>query len=70
MGERKLIKDIATINTEELKDALSLLKYDLEQDEKMYAKWKDARLLEYIEEKRQSIQAIKEELRSRLRLHG
>jgi len=65
-----LIKDIATINTEELKDALSLFKYDLEQDEKMYAKWKDARLLEYIEEKRQSIQAIKEELRRRLRLHG
>jgi len=65
-----LIKDIATINTEELKEALSLLKYDLEEDEKMYARWKDARLLEYIEDKRQSIQVIKEELRRRLRLHG
>ena len=63
-----MIKDIATINTEELKEALSLLRYDLEQDEKMYAKWKDARLLEYIEDKRQSIQIIKEELKRRL--HG
>jgi len=65
-----LMKDIATISTEELEEALSLLRYDLEQDEKMYARWKDARLLEYIEDKRQSIQAIKEELRRRLRLHG
>jgi len=65
-----LIKNIATISTEELKDALALLKYDLEQDERMYAKWHDARLLEYIEDKRQSIQVIKEELRRRLRLHG
>ena len=63
-----MIKDIATINTEELKEALSLLRYDLEQDEKMYAKWKDARLLEYIEDKRQSIQIIKGELKRRL--HG